>query len=426
MHTRQIAQKALQGILFSFLLLLVLPASAQTRITSPYSFYGVGELRFNQNIRNMGMGGLGIGFRSNRSVNDVNPASYAAYDSLSFIFEATLFSHFYEQNTSDASQRGNYTSLGNLMFGTPVTRWLSLSFGLKPFSSMGYKIRDVAFDDQAGAMNFLYEGNGGINQVFVGASVAPFKGFSLGANASYLFGALERHTVAYSDSAGVFLTNRIVSNQVNGWHFGMGSQYHASLGTNASITLGLIYGLEQNIDVSRSEVIRRQMTGSARFDTLNVVSDVSGTMLMPSYWGGGVYVRFSNRWQGGVDFQQHNWADYTMLGVSGGLINSYQAAAGVQFNPGVQTYSGLLSVLDYRAGLRYGQTYLNPNGHALDEFGISFGLGIPLRRSLSGITFGFEWARRGTTEHNLIKEDFYRFNLGVNIHERWYMRRRFF
>ena len=426
MRTRPIATRALQATIFLTLLLLVVVAPAQTRITSPYSFYGLGELRFNQNIQNMGMGGLGIGYRSNRFINDVNPASYAATDSMSFLFEATLFSHFYEQQTTTASQWGNYTTLGSLAFSAPVTRWLSFGFGLKPFSSMGYKIRDVAVDDQAGAMNFQYEGSGGINQAFIGAAITPLKGLSLGVNASYLFGGIERNTNAFSDSAGVFVTNRLINNHVNGWHFGMGAQYFTPIGEQGAITLGVIGGLDQQIGVEQAEVLRRRMPGSPRFDTLSIPTLQTGDLLLPRYVGAGVYARINSQWRTGVDFYQQNWSDYRLLDQDGGLINSYQIAAGVQHNPNVQTFSSIFSLIEYRAGIRYGQTYLNPNGHALDEFGISFGLGIPLRRSLSAINIGFEMSRRGTTEHDLIQENFYRINLGVSIYERWFMRRRFF
>lgn len=420
------ASQALRGLTFLFLISLCTMASGQTRITSPYSYYGLGELRFNQNFQNMGMGGLGVGFRSNASVNDVNPASYAATDTLSFVFEATFFSHFYQQSNKDIKQTGNYTALGNLAFSSPITRWWKIGFGLKPFSSMGYKIKDSSSDEQVGTMNFLYEGSGGINQVFVGTAITPFKGFSLGMNASYLFGNLERHTTSFSDSTAIWLTNKIVSNEVSGWHLGLGTQYHLNLSETGSVTFGLIYGAQQEIGVTRNETVRRTLSGMSGYDTLQYNTGLAGELTLPMYWGGGVYTRFNNRWAAGVDFQQQNWADYKIFGNSDGLNNSYQLALGVKHNPDLQTFSNVFNRLEYRAGFRYGQSYLSPNGHALDEFGISFGLGIPLRRSLSGLNIGFDMSRRGTTEHSLIKENFYRINIGVNVYERWFLRRRFF
>jgi hypothetical protein len=426
MLTRHACLSALRGSLFFVLLVAYFPVSGQTRITSPYSYYGLGELRFNQNFQNMGMGGLGIGFQSNASVNDVNPASYAGTDTISFVFEATILSHFYQQRNQDASQMGNYTSLGSLSFASPITRWWTIGFGLKPFSAMGYKIVDSSTDDAIGTMRFLYEGNGGINQVFLGTALKPFKGFSVGVNASYLFGRLERHTTSYADSASVFQANKVVLNEVGGWHFGLGSQYRITISETSNITLGLIYGAQQEIGTTRHEVTRRLLPGKTQYDTLSLVQGAEGVMRLPMYWGGGVYAKLNNQWAGGIDYQQQNWEEYRLFGVSGDLNNSYNIAVGIKHNPNIQTFSNAFSRLEYRAGFRYGQSYLNPNGYALDEFGISFGLGIPLRRSLSGVNIGFEMARRGTLEHNLIKENFYRINIGVNVYESWFLRRRFF
>jgi hypothetical protein len=414
------------AFLFVGLLMIAFSASGQTRIPSPYSMFGLGELRFNQNFSNLGMGGLGVGFRSNLSVNEVNPAAYTAIDTLSFVFEATAFSHFYRQSTETQSQTGNYSSLGSLSFGFPVTKWLAVGAGLKPFSSVGYKIHDFDEDPVVGVMNYQYEGEGGINQAFFGGALRPVKGLSVGLNASYLFGRFENHTSVYSDSTGIFLTNRVVSNQVNGWIFGMGAQYEFRPTETSSYTLGITYGSETPVSASRNELVRRMLPGETRFDTIRVENEIQGDLVLPAYWGAGLYARFNPQWAGGIDFQTQNWSDFRLFDASDELTNSYHFALGLQHNPRVQTFSNMFHRLTYRAGFRYGQTYLNPNNHALSEFGISFGLGIPLRRSLSSLRVGFEYAQRGTTDQNLIKEDFFRINIGINIYEHWFLRRRFF
>jgi len=408
------------------LLLLILPAAAQTRITSPYSRFGVGELMFNQNFRNMGMGGIGIGYRSNLSVNQLNPASYSAADSTSFVFEATAFSHFYQQQTTAESQIGNYTSLGNLAFGFPVKRWWGVGLGLKPFSNVGYKVLNSVVDEQIGTVNYLYEGAGGINQVFIGNSFRLFKGFSVGMNASYLFGSIDRHASVSSDSTGFFLANQIKSNQVSDWHFGLGAQYELKLAENRNLTVGVIYGPATSINIKQTETIQRLLPGFTNFDTISYYEGEKGSLNLPAYWGAGVFGRFNSQWAGGFDFQMQNWEEYKIFDTPGNLNNTYQFALGLQHNPSVQTFSNLISRLEYRAGFRYGQTYLNLNDQAINEFGISFGIGIPIRRTNNGLNLGFEFGQRGNTENDLIKENLYRINIGVNIYERWFVRRRFF
>ncbi len=422
-----IAIKPVKLFLSVISLFFILSAvNAQNRINSPYSLYGVGELRLNQNFSNMGMGGIGVAYRSNRTINEVNPAAYTRLDTTSFVFEATLFSLFAEQQTLEQSQQSNYTSLGSLSFGFPVTKWWAFGFGLKPFSSVGYQVSDASFDEQYGNIDYLYEGMGGINQVFMGTAVEPLRGLSFGVNASYLFGNLDHHTTVSSDSAGFFQTSMINNNQVNGWHMALGVQYEHRFSEQRSLTLGAIYGNEAGINAEKNEIIRRLLPGVTRYDTIRQTEVASGKLTIPSYYGAGAFMRFNQHWQAGLDFTFQNWEDYRAFDTPEDLNNSYQVAFGMQHSPEVTTFATFLSRMNYRAGFRYGQSYMKPNGNSIDEFGISFGVGIPIRRSLSGLNIGVEYSQRGTTDDNLIKENFFRINLGVNVYERWFIRRRFF
>jgi hypothetical protein len=99
---------------------------------------------------------------------------------------------------------------------------------------------------------------------------------------------------------------------------------------------------------------------------------------------------------------------------------------GAIYNPRIETYSSIFNRLEYRAGFRYGKSFLNLKNSDFDEFGISFGVGIPVRRSLSGLNIGFEYSTRGSDAPGLIKENFFRFNIGLNIYERWFIKSRFF
>jgi hypothetical protein len=381
---------------------------------------------FNQNFRNMGMGGIGVGYRSNNSVNDVNPASYTAIDSTSFVFEALAFSHFYDQRTQTEKQMGNYTSLANLAFSFPIKRWWGIGAGLKPFSAVGYKVMSSSVDDQVGTINYLYEGSGGINQVFIGNSFRIFKGLSVGVNTSYLFGSMERHTTVNSDSTGFFQTNQIKANQVNDFYFGFGAQYHHKISDTRNITFGATFGPGTSISTREMETVQRLLPGFTSYDTISHYEGVKGSLYLPSYWGAGVFARLNSQWAGGLDFQWQNWEKFEIFDAQENLNNTYNIALGVKHNPNVQTYSNFLSRLEYQAGLRYGQTYLNLNEQAINEFGISFGISMPIRRTLNGLNVSFELGQRGSTENNLIKENLYRINIGVNVHERWFVRRRFY
>jgi len=413
-------------LMLPLVLLLNEPLHAQANINSPYSIFGPGELKGNELFRNMSMGGLAQGFRSNTSVNYINPASYSAMDSLSFVFDATVFSHIYQQKIADQRQTTTYSALGNFNFAFPVTRWWSVAAGILPYSQVGYRIVDRS--PLEGKVNYLYEGNGGINQVYLGHGFRIYKGLSAGINFSYLFGKSEDQQIAYSDSIiGFFRTVWNYADDIDGFMLTYGLQYEQRLGRNSSITLGATFTDNTNLTVARNELILRDLPGVRNtLDTLNIISGQSSEMLIPQSFGAGTFIKFNNHWSGGLDYQMQNWSNFEVHGQNQNLNDSWQLRMGLVHNPRVETFSLFFSRWEYRAGLRFGQSFLSYNNEDFSELGISFGVGIPVRRSLSALNIGFEYANRTAGNDDIISENFFRINLGVNIYERWFVRRRFF
>lgn len=65
-------------------------ASAQISTNSPYTRYGLGDMFDQSFTNNAAMGGVGYALRTSEHINAMNPASYTAVDSLSFIFDAGM------------------------------------------------------------------------------------------------------------------------------------------------------------------------------------------------------------------------------------------------------------------------------------------------------------------------------------------------
>ena len=79
----------------------------------------------------------------------------------------------------------------------------------------------------------------------------------------------------------------------------------------------------------------------------------------------------------------------------------------------------------YRAGMRFENTGLKINNETINEFGISFGVGIPVGRVFSNANLGFEVGQRGTTKQNLIQENFVKFQISLSLNDRWFEKRKF-
>ena len=175
------------SLLFAFVLLFFVTEKtwSQARISSPYSRYGVGELWHNNNsVTLSAMGNVGLAIRSNNYLNIKNPASYSGFDSTSFLFDISVVGSYTTLKTTDISQDADYGSLGYILFGTPVTQWWKASFGLIPFSHVGYSVYEEEILPDIGRVRYIYEGSGGLNQLHFGNAFKITPNLSIGFNAS--------------------------------------------------------------------------------------------------------------------------------------------------------------------------------------------------------------------------------------------------
>jgi hypothetical protein len=82
----------------------------------------------------------------------------------------------------------------------------------------------------------------------------------------------------------------------------------------------------------------------------------------------------------------------------------------------------------YQFGFNYAQTPVRINNVNIDDFGINFGVSLPVGNS-SILNVGFKYGQLGTTSNGLIREDYFKINLGMTFNDRsygWYRNQRKF
>jgi hypothetical protein len=431
LNNSRITQRLAFLVMMTSLMLLWASPLHSQNINSPLSILGPGEVRGNEYFRNMGMGGLSQGYRSNLSVNYLNPASYTSLDSLSFIFDGTVFSHLYQQKVAGPDQTTLYTNLGSFSFAFPVSRRWSVAAGLLPWSQTGYKITDFTESEASDRVNFQYEGSGGINQVYFGNAIRLFKGFSLGMNVSYLFGRTEDRMISYSNTTGFHSTAWSDSRQAGGFMFSYGVQHQITTGSTSNLVLGASYTGLTALNLTQNRYTYRTLSAGGAVDTLSRSIENKGTMEIPANLAAGAFMTFNSRWAAGIDVRTQNWSTYKTFDQIHNLNDAYQVRLGAVYTPRLETYSGFLNRIEYRSGVRYGQSYvrLNDAGGTPQDFtelGISFGVALPVRRSLSALNLSFEYSNRATGNADMMSENFFRFNIGVSVYERWFVKRKFY
>jgi hypothetical protein len=150
-----------------------------------------------------------------------------------------------------------------------------------------------------------------------------------------------------------------------------------------------------------------------------------GDVTLPQYISGGLTYSSGDKWLFVADYSMQNWADYSMLDESDNLANSTRISGGMQFTPDFNSITKYYKRMDYRLGGSYSNTPLLFDGNQLQEMSVSFGFGIPVKKSRTKYDFSCTIGKRGTTEGNLIKEQFVRLGLSVSYDGIWFVKRKY-
>lgn len=402
-------------------------AYGQIRIASPYSRYGVGDICGNLNAWNFSMGQTGIAFRDHYHVNFVNPASYTAFDSSSFVFEGAFNVDIVKLKSDVQSANRNYASLAYLLFGIPVTKWWRTSIGIVPYSKIGYNVASPEEIPDVGNVTRLYTGEGGINRFYWGNGFRILRDLSVGINFSYLFGVMNRKSIAiFPDS--MYYMNMKVDNfiTINDIYLDYGVQYHKKLKKDLIITAGAVFSANSKIN-ARTDMIMQSFLLNASGtefikDTLLMADGYRGNILIPMMIGTGLSFEKNDLWMAGVDFKWQNWKKFKAFDLSDSLVNSFQVSAGAEILPDINSYSNYLKRIRYRLGFLYNSGNLYLRGKHLNEYAFSIGFGLPLKGMRTALNLGLQVGSYGTTEANLIRKTYFTFVVGFSIYDRWFMK----
>jgi hypothetical protein len=411
--------KKLAVVLFVF---CGLSAFAQLGTSSPYSRFGLGDLQGNAFPVYNALGGGVTALSSSNSVNPSNPASYTSFRANSFLFSTGGLHNTTQIQNSTDKQVVNNSAFSHLTIAFPISSKLGASFGMLPYSNIGYTLN--ARDTVVNA-DMIYTGDGGLSKVYFGGAYEPFKGFSLGINASYLFGGLNRRKKLDYEDESFFDSRSNSSINLKGYYYELGLLYKKELANEKELSFGLTANNNSTLRAKRTNIVE---TISGPYE---IVKDTAsnivewGEVTLPNYISTGLMYRDGEKWLLIADYSMQNWADYTLLGESDDLSNSMRLSGGLQYTPEFNSVTKYYKRMQYRLGAAYSNTPLTLNDTQLKEMSVSFGFGIPVKKSRTKYDVSFTLGQRGTTDNSLIKEQFVKFGLSVSYDGIWFVKRKY-
>ena len=409
--------------------LLIVAGTAMSQNITPYSMYGYGILGDRATSMQRQMGYVGYAMSSGRQINVMNPASYAAIDSLTFLFDIGANMSVLWSKEGDKKDHSFGGGLDYVTMQFPVSKHIGMSVGLVPYSSVGY-----AFGNEIEHGAVENQGSGGINEVYVGIA-GEFKGFSLGANISYDFGEIVSDVFAQPTGQGQMKYEHVM--KVRDWNIVLGAQYQFRFNRFDRMTLGVTYSPKKTLlgtswMTSQHVSYDTQATEEGRMSLRN-------NYYMPNAVGAGVSFRHekASRWMAEFDFTWQGWKDckFSALYKDGAnpdkegpifqgmeFNDRLRFAAGGEYTPKIRGNYG--ERMTYRVGAYYTKDYLKIQGNSLHEYGATCGVGFPTPEGKTMVNLGLEWKHRAASPNALITENYLMINLGVNFNEVWFFKRK--
>jgi hypothetical protein len=414
----------IRNFFISSFLFLSLITFSQEGTSSPYSFYGIGEARFNGNVESRSMGGISMIPDSTR-INFQNPAGYGNLKWTNFTIAAST--DYKEQKSAIADAVAKRTALDYIAVAVPLGRF-GAGFGLIPYSSVGYNIQNIYSDGLQN--NKLFNGWGGMNRVFLGAGYRILPNLSIGATAYYNFGKIQTNSVEFLPLIPIGSRELNVTN-LSGLNLNIGLMYQHKLKDKLTLFSSLYY-TPKSILVSNNERTISTVAINSLFDYSNI--DTYDPVLtktdlqLPQKWALGLGVGDAKKWVFGADF---------VIQEIGRLYNNYNTLStvtyrqyqrygfGGYFTPTTNPFLSYMKRITYRGGFVYEKTGLIVNSTAINDTGIALGVGLPIKGSLSNINLGLQLGKKGTTSNNLVQENYIIINLGLSLNDKWFVKSKF-
>ena len=443
------------AISFGFFML-----ATQAQQNSPFTRFGLGEFYSNPHIISRAMGGLSAayadGFNNNvgQSINFNNPATYANLYLVTYDLALTFDTRSLNRTDPAEKYYTNNFLPSYVAIGVPLkkAKGLGLAFGLKPLSTINYSVYS-AQKNSGDSLFTLYNGHGGLNQVFVGLG-KKWKTLSMGFNTGVTFGNKETNTRKsfINDTISYQQSNTSYATSFSGVFLGYGVQYEVSLKKKENISarvtenfllrLGITGTLQQNLSALQNLkkiTYTPIVSGDLQIDSIEIKRKVPGNILLPATYAGGITLHKTitntrgifELWSIGLEYSATPWTNYRFYDQPDNYVSDSSLwKFGLQFSPDPISGNSYWGNVNYRAGAFLGKDPVNADGLGMKHYGLSFGAGLPIRKwrsfdnQFTTLNTAFQLGQRGSAVNN-ITENYLQISLGFSFTDLWFIKRKY-
>lgn len=424
-------------ILITFISCIYCSLQAQDLGNSPYSQIAFGDVQPSGGVQQNSMGGS-ISFVMPFTLNLSNAAAVSRLSkSKNTIYEASATLQLKEVAQNNNTQREFAGSLSYITAAFPVSKNIGMSIGLKPLTSVNYQNSSVQrVNNSDFVTDVTYTGRGGLNMIYTDIGVDLTNNFradtlkhrlALGLRTGYVFGGITEETSVKIRTGQLNDDVRTTSFQRNRWNdllFEPALIYTYKIGKDQKLNIGATAVIGKNMQTLRFLSIQRFVANSTTLvgaDTL--FREAVTKVRYPQKLSFGISWEKDLKWAFSADVFTQDWRPDPNYQRSMNTTRSWGVSVGMQYIPDFYAVKKIFFKRNfYRAGFVYQNTPIVTNGQNITDMAINLGIGIPIvvQKSFSIVNLGLAFGQRGTLNSGLVRENYFRIQLGVTINDRWF------
>jgi hypothetical protein len=390
-------------------------------VSSPYSVLGIGDIETFDYGRYSASGAAAVSRREAGFYNFANPASLTAMPykavNLDFALRGRV-SKFKLPGTDTFTLPSKDMVVKRVTLAFKVTPTVGFAFGIRPFSSVNYQYSATsAISDGSASLIKYTDGSGGINQTYFSIAKQIKKRLSVGATASWLFGALQNTTTYYNPGLGLDII-KSENNFYTAAGLQGGLQYQSLPAKKWQHSFGLTATAytqlkgQNTTDYTESEVI------------IKTAEPVDIIFKMPVAVSAGYSIANKNGLSVNVQASYNKWPQQKVNYSNSFTSDAYGLNAGMEYSRKISNNSFTAEKYYVGWGIKMERSYLVINNNPLNDYAVTFGAGKNISRLIS-VNAGIEAGKKGTASFNQIRENYFQFNAGITLKDVWYGTKRF-
>jgi hypothetical protein len=289
---------------------------------------------------------------------------------------------------------------------------------MMPYSSSSFKISGLKIPIIDNSNEYYYLdvlGAGGLNNLDLSYAYKFGDKLSLAFSTSVLFGNT-------TDERSYYIANSVTNIDKKISYGGVRPILSSQFKMTPSLTFGLNVKSPTRVNATKTQTVTSVTNSGTTYLETDELSN-NDDFYLPLDIGFGVNKSFKDKFNVTFDYEKSFWNATNQSDMYGEFTNQDKFSLGFSYLK-TRMSRNYLDRIKFATGAHYDSGYLMVNNNRIEDKSFSIGASLPLDRSSSALFISYTYGSRGQVTNSLIKENYHKLTLNLNLNGVWFVRRK--